>query len=411
MTPAFWARAFIALLCTITAVWVFGLMRRRRREGNVHAEDQTRRMFWILASCALTLTLSIDPLGRRLGNSVGQPFLPDHLKHLILLCTFVHAIAGAENLSGSRSRHRLRSRAQRLRMGIWPLVAAAMFVCYLLSPSHYDLLEVENGLGGWTGTAYWTLFMGYALVITVPFALHCLRFVRASRTVSAERAGIAALGLGGLSCITYALCKLAVVAIESGEKLRNLLMASSRLAIFVAFVTICYGCWRSRGQNTPAWFDWWTARVTDLTQARWLRPMSTAMHKAAPDADVELAVLDPELILATRENTTRDGIAELAPWMDPRDFAMIRETLATQRDDEALILTTAVELARRRMLDGLSPLPVTPGSPQDDDGPMLQRMAAAWPAALDLADAVEADYPQVCPQQAAQHLAGDHVAR
>lgn len=398
MTALLWGRVLIAVVCSGTAAWVWTLMRRRRREGHARPEDQTRRMFWILTACAVTLTLSVDPLGRRLGELVGQPFLPDHLKHLIALGAFYNAVVAAENLSGASARHRPPTATRRIRQA-WPFAAAAMFACYSLSPNRYDLLEVENGLGGWTGTLYWLLFMGYFLVVCIPFTVYCLRFGRTARDPSPRRSGVVFLGIGGLTCAYFGITKVIAVSIESGEGLRDVAMASGRAALIVAFLSICYGCWRSRGRSW-AGFDRWASKVADLTRARWLRPMGAALHQATPDAGVDLTVVSPALRLATRETAVRDSITELTPWMDPADFEAIRLTLARQRDDEALVLATAVELARRRKLDDLRPVPRVTEDLHDDDGPMLQRLAAAWPTALDLADAVEVEHPRPCPRAA-----------
>lgn len=196
-----------------------------------------------------------------------------------------------------------------------------------------------------------------------------------------------------------------MVGEESGPGLRNVALTTSRLAVIVSFTAICYGVWRSRS-TTTGWFRRWTESLADLTRARTLEPMSRALRQASPAADVHLTVLSPALILATRENTTRDAIADLVAWVDPQDAVRIQEALTSQRDDEALVLATSIELARRRMLDGI---PSTGGRtpPQPDDSAFLQRLASAWPDALNLADVVEASQTTTVPSGQRAHPSPD----
>lgn len=147
MTPLLWGRAAISVLCAVTALWVAFLMRRRRQTGNTRPEDQTRRVLWILTALAVALFLGIDPLGRQLGGSIGQPFLPDHLKHICGLVAGMNALAAAENIRGTTARYRPPSGTARLRQA-WPVVALSLFAFYWASPNRGDLLEMRQGLGG-----------------------------------------------------------------------------------------------------------------------------------------------------------------------------------------------------------------------------------------------------------------------
>ncbi|WP_432565031.1 DUF6545 domain-containing protein [Kineococcus sp. SYSU DK003] len=364
------------------AVWAG---RRNGTDG-----EKSLRMLVIIGAGALALMLNINGVAAAVTEHTGWNWLAGLAKHLIALVSLAGGIAATEDLRRARPRHRPPSALRRVRR-CTPLLAAAMIGCVAVSSDPYATVAMTEGLGGPAGLVYWSLFLAFFFTTCVPFTTTWLNFRAHHPEPSDRRAGLNFLAVGTIAGSVYAVCKLVMVADLAGDYLPRLADAATNIAVLVIAVAMSYGCWRSRFTPQHGWFATLTAATADLTRARHLRPITTALRKAAPNAGVGLTVLSPDLVLSTRETTMRDAITDLRDWIDPSDATAVRAALSRLRDDDALIAAAVLELARRRRLDGAAPLHSRHSTPRHDDRAMLQRLASSWPDALDLADAAETD--------------------
>ncbi|WP_432570504.1 DUF6545 domain-containing protein [Kineococcus sp. SYSU DK005] len=384
-------RLCIALLCWVTAAWLLSLVLRARRSGEprTRRQDNTLRLLWVIGAAAIALTLSLEPITRALDSATGRPGVTDHVKHLVGLVPIRQAMVQAELLAGTSPRYRLRSVSEWISRR-WLVVALLLQVCFHVNNDPSAMLERDNGLGGHSGLIYWLVFMGYFLNSALAFTRQALRFRHQTREPTAQRAGMSVLAIGGAGAITYGLSRVlgAVLASGNGAVLSAATANVGNLALVVAFTAICYGQWRSRNTSPPSWLLPHLERTANLTRTSLLRDMARALRAASPSSSAGLVVLNPRARLLRREREISDGISDLTEWMHEDDEAHARRLLHAQRDDEALLLATRIELARRRKLDGREPS--APSAPaQHDDGPMLQRLAAVYPQAVDLAEVVQ----------------------
>ncbi|GAB3216394.1 hypothetical protein GCM10027586_09050 [Kineococcus gypseus] len=401
-------RLCIALLCWLTAGWLLLLVLRARSggESSPRRRDNTLRLLWVIGAAAIALTLSLEPITRALDDATGRPGLTDHVKHLIGLVPIRQAMVQAELLAGTSPRYRPRSVSGWISRR-WLVVAILLQTCFHLNDDPRAMLERASGLGGHSGLIYWLVFMGYFVNSALAFTREALRFRQQTREPTAQRAGMSVLGVGGLGALTYGASRIMAAVLASANS--DVLSAASNdignAALVLAFTAICYGQWRSRSTCPPSWLLPHLQRVADVTRAGLLRHLARALRVASPASSAGLGVLGSRARLLRREREISDGISDLAEWMHQDDEARARRLLHAQRDDEALLLATRIELARRRKLDGqevAAPLALA----HHDDGPMLQRLAAVYPQAVDLAEAVqhEQQHEQTHEQRTTQAL-------
>lgn len=347
--------------------------------------------FWVLAPCALALTLGLHRVGTVVDRAVGLTQFSHLFKHLLGLGPLRLLLLRAEALARPARATRSATFVDRLTRQWW-VVALVLIACYALSPDRESLMEAVNGLGGVTGIVYWTFFLGYFSVPCISFAVSTLRFRRMEREPTDIRAAQTLLAVSGVAFVIYCLTKLMFVASSASALIQEHGRAVTSTFMYAGFVFLCLGAGRSR-VSMPRWLRPLQAQSADLARAGFLRQLWSELVQATPGIRARLLTPTPALRLERREREVSDGLTKISDWVHPGDRVHAEQVIAARRDDEALITAVVLELARRRKLAGEAPARITAtetaGMPRSfhlDDGPMLQRLATAWPEAAEVCD-------------------------
>lgn len=375
---------------TLGVLW----LRLRADPQRVAARHNLAGWFWVLAPCATALTLGLGPVGSAIDRVSGYPQVAHLIKHLLGLGPLRLLLLRAEALARPARATRSPTLIDRLTWHWW-VVGLVLTGCYIVSPDRESLMQADNGLGGVSGVVYWVAFLGYFSVPCISFAASTLRYRRLEREPTNIRAAQTLLAISGISFVAYMISKLMFVSASASALIQAHGRTVTNAFICLGFVFLCLGAGRSR-VSPPRWMQPMLGQFADWTRTGLLSPLWRELRQATPSIHARLLTPAPTMRLERREREVSEGLSKITDWINPDDRTQVEKAITARRDDETLITAVLLELARRRKLAGEHPHKGSAAdehnTPRLDDGPSLQRLATAWPEAVEVCDALEYEH-------------------